>query len=251
MRVKDRVAAYDIALLEFESPPAGLRGARIGRSAALREGQWVIATGNPFFLADDGKPVATLGVVSGLGRSLPGEFHYANAIQHDAEVNPGSSGGPLWNLDGELVGINGKIATRSGRAAKGQVPSNTGASFSIPIDLVQVYLPSLLDDRVKATTSYTGLSTTSITDVSGNPLGARVAKVAADSPCGKAKAPASGLQVGDVLVRIGHRGRDHEVRNASDWDNAIATVPPGARVQLTYAREGKRLSWVGELGSAK
>jgi serine protease Do len=251
MRVKDRVAPYDFALLEFARPPAGLRGARIGKSAALAPGQWVIATGNPFSLADDGRPVATLGVVSGLGRSLPGEFSYADAIQHDAEVNPGSSGGPLWNLQGELVGLNGKIATRTIRAGPEQMPSNTGASFSIPIHLVEVYLASMLDDRVRASAGYTGLEIVSVTDVAGNPLGARVEKVAADSPCGRPKSPQAGLQAGDVIVRVGHRGRDRDVRSASDWRNVIAAVPAGGRVQLTYTRSGSRLSWVGELASAR
>jgi S1-C subfamily serine protease len=246
MKEKDQVAAYDIALLEFRSkPPTPVRGARVGKSSALREGQWVIATGNPFMLASDGGPVATLGVVSGLDRNLPGQFHYPNAIQHDAEVNPGSSGGPLWNLEGELVGLNGKIATRSTLA------TNTGASFAVPIDLVMVYLRMLVDDRVRAAPSYTGLRIVTHTDGLGTPLGARVATVATDSPCGKAKSPASGLQTGDLVVRIGHGGRDYDVRTATDWENAMASVAPGTRVQLTYARAGQRLSWVGALGAAR
>ena len=136
-KMKDHVPQYDIALLDFPSPkskPKRERSAKIGKSATLIEGQWVIATGNPFFLAADGRCVATLGVVSGLGRSLKGDFTYASAIQHDAEVNPGNSGGPLWNLAGELVGINGMIRSRGDGASAS--PCNTGASFSIPIDQI-------------------------------------------------------------------------------------------------------------------
>jgi S1-C subfamily serine protease len=115
MRLKDHVEKYDIALLEFvREKPKAPKLAKFGHSETLKEGQWVIATGNPFFLALDGRAVATLGVVSGLDRTLRGDYTYANAIQHDAEVNPGNSGGPLWNLAGELIGINGMISSRGG-----------------------------------------------------------------------------------------------------------------------------------------
>src|SRR5687768_8388937 len=77
-RVRDRVKRYDIALLEFAQTPKGLRAAKIGKSEALAEGRWVFATGNPFFLGGDGCCVATLGVVSGLDRTLRGDFTYAN-----------------------------------------------------------------------------------------------------------------------------------------------------------------------------
>ena len=248
VKVKDRVPRYDIALLEFTGKTKALKGARIGRTP-LHEGQWVVATGNPFFLATDGQPVATLGVVSGLDRILPGQFNYPNAIQHDAEVNPGNSGGPLWNLDGELVGINGKIATRSGPAAPNLPASNTGASFSIPIQLVNVYLRTLLDDKVAAAAGYTGL-TVETTTVSGKPLGAKVTKIATDCPCAHPKS-ATGLKVGDLLVRVVHGGRDHEVRTATDYENLIATLAAGADVRLVFLRDGKRLTWGGKLSAAK
>jgi S1-C subfamily serine protease len=248
----DSVPQYDIALLAFVDPPKGLRGARFGKSESLTPGQWVIATGNPFFLGSDGRPVATLGVVSGLDRTIPGEFNYPNAIQHDAEVNPGNSGGPLWNLDGELVGINGKIATRSvGRATPA---ANTGASFSIPIHLVTVYLKSLVDERVKAAAGYAGLSFESAVDGQGNPVGAKVTKVASDCPCRARNANDpndAGLRVDDVLVAVRHAGRDHSVRTATDYENLIATVPAGSRITLSYLRDRRRGSWTGELSRAR
>jgi serine protease Do len=251
MKKKDQVAYLDIALLEFSGRPKGLKGAKTGKSRTLSEGQWVIATGNPFFLGGDGRPVATLGVISGLDRILPGEFHYPNAIQHDAEVNPGNSGGPLWNLEGELVGINGKIATRSGSH---WIPCNTGASFSIPIHLVEAYLKPLLDDKLAAAAGYAGLTLTSLSDVSGQPIGAVVKTVAADCPC-KVKNPKdprdTGIQEKDVIVRVVHGGRDHPVRSATDYENLIAGVPPGTKITLHYLRSGKRQSWTGELTAKK
>jgi S1-C subfamily serine protease len=252
VRHVDSVPQYDIALLAFLDAPKGLKGARIGKSEALAPGQWVIATGNPFFLASDGTPVATLGVVSGLNRTIPGEFNYPNAIQHDAEVNPGNSGGPLWNLDGELVGINGKIATR--HVSKATPAANTGASFSIPIHLVTVYLKSLVDERVKAAAAYAGIALESAVDPQGNPIGAKVTKVAADCPCRARNAndPSdAGLRVDDVLVTVRHGGRDHTVLTATDYENVIATVPAGSKITLSYLRDRKRGSWTGELPSAK
>jgi S1-C subfamily serine protease len=244
MKQKDHLPQYDIALLEFTGPkPKGIKGAKIGKSRDLSEGQWVVATGNPFFLGTDGQAVVTVGVVSGLDRTLPGEFNYPNAIQHDAEVNPGNSGGPLWNLDGELVGINGKIATRS---AEGLAPSNTGASFSIPIHLVEAYLGALLNDKAPTAAGYTGLTFETKTDPKGNPIGALVKRVAADCPCIKS------IGVGDVLVKIGVAGRDYDVRSASDYENVIALVPAGTKVRLVYVRDGKqKLTWSGELTAQK
>jgi S1-C subfamily serine protease len=90
MEVVDTIAKYDIALLGFKGgPPKGLKGVTIVKGECpIDEGNWVLATGNPFFLANDGRSVATLGVVSGLDRILGGQYHYDRAIQHDAEVNP-------------------------------------------------------------------------------------------------------------------------------------------------------------------
>src|SRR6185369_5492152 len=101
-------------------------------SADLEEGQWCIATGNPFGLGMDGRPVVTLGVVSGKDRVLGGQLLYGRAIQHDAAVNHGNSGGALWSVKGEYLGINGMIASHSVGLATGQQAASVGASFSIP-----------------------------------------------------------------------------------------------------------------------
>jgi S1-C subfamily serine protease len=278
---KDQVPQYDIALLEFvddwqdakpveAKPPSkevkerlkALKSAKIGNSrratnanpAGLTEGQWVFATGNPFFLGSDGTPVATLGVISGLDRILGGEFEYANAIQHDAEVNPGNSGGPLWTLKGELVGINGKIATRGDGASASA--SNTGASFAVPIHLIQRYLPALLNDDVAAAPGYLGLTCESATDPKGQPGGARVQRIANDCPCARRGAGTgeTGIALGDVIEKISVLSgttATYEVKSASDYVNAMALLVAGTKVRVSFARGTKKLSWVGALIAAK
>lgn len=253
--LKDHVQRYDIALLDFEKErPKTWKAAKIGKSEQLKEGQWVIATGNPFFLGADGKSVATVGVVSGLDRTLRGEFTYANAIQHDAEVNPGNSGGPLWNLQGELVGINGMISSRGGGSSV--APSNTGASFAIPIHLVANYFDALVSDKVQAKAGYFGVDVGDAKDKAGKPIGAVVRGVAADSPAKKKSAKGGELQNGDVVVRVWLGAsaltmKTFDVFSAHDLTNALAFYGAGAKVRVRYQRGGKELSWEGELGAVQ
>jgi S1-C subfamily serine protease len=246
--LKESVATYDIALLDFKTRPKTWKPAKFGRSQALSEGQWVIATGNPFFLGTDGTCVATLGVISGLERILGGEFKYTNAIQHDAEVNPGNSGGPLWNLAGELIGINGKIASRPDGAAMG--PTNTGASFAIPIHMIQVYLPALASDKVAAAGDL-GLVLESAFGTDGKAIGARVVNMTANCPCrAKGDDPKDrGLLKGDVVEKVTFEGRDVPILTASDYENCLAMHLAGEKVQITYKRAGKRQSFSCELKS--
>jgi S1-C subfamily serine protease len=254
--MKDHVAQYDIALLEFtKAKPKNAKSARIGKSATLTEGQWVIATGNPFFLAADGKCVATLGVVSGLERSLRGDFTYANAIQHDAEVNPGNSGGPLWNLSGELVGINGMIRSRGDGASAS--PCNTGASFSIPIDLIVKYFDDLLNEKVSAQAGWLGLEFDDEVDPAGKPMGARVRRVDPQSPAKRKgndpKEP--GLAEKDVVTKVvlgpALSGKSIDVFGSADIVNALAFHGAGTKVSIHFVRAGKRHTWKGELSGAR
>src|SRR6185295_6198828 len=127
---------------------------RARASSELEEGQWCLATGNPFELAMDGVPVVTLGIISGLDRVLGGDYLYGRAIQHDAAVNPGNSGGPLWNLQGQFVGINGMIRTHD--LADGTTPSNSGASYSIPVEQIDAFLSKLTDAKADAKAAYLG-----------------------------------------------------------------------------------------------
>lgn len=244
----DRIKLDDIALLRFTGRTAGLRGVTISPKASrdLVEGQWVLATGNPFFLGTDGSSVSTLGVVSGLGRILgdPAEHLYADAIQHDAAVNPGNSGGPLWNLKGDLVGINGMIASRGGG---GVGASNTGASFAIPIDHIQPYLAKLADKKSDAQAGYLGVSTETATDAKGSPAGARVTAFGTASP---ARGPEdSGLLKDDVIVSVAVGGQVVKIRTTSDLVNALSGRPAGTPVRIRYRRKDREASWSGKLGA--
>jgi S1-C subfamily serine protease len=251
--LKDHVKQYDIALLEFgKERPKSPRLAKLGESEQLAEGQWVIATGNPFFLGGDGRCVATLGVISGLDRTLKGDFTYAGAIQHDAEVNPGNSGGPLWNLSGELVGINGMISSRGGSAVQA---ANTGASFAIPIHLIERYFDALLSDKVAASAGYLGVEVVDAKDPQGKPVGAEVRDVRSDSPAKKGDGKAPLLEKGDVITQISLgtavTQKAYPVFTASDLTNALAPYAAGTRARISFTRAGKKLAWSGELTGAQ
>jgi S1-C subfamily serine protease len=201
------------------------------------EGSWVVATGNPFFLALDGQSVCTLGIVSGLDRILGGGFLYGKAIQHDAEVNPGNSGGPLWNLRGDFIGINGMIASQQ---TQGSGPHNTGASFSIPAEQVASFLAALIDKR-DAQAARLPVQYETATDKKGNPSGARVTKVEGGPRDTK------WLQLEDVITRIVVGNRSNDIRTASDLTNVLSLVQAGASVRIVYRRGTRFGQWDGTL----
>jgi serine protease Do len=237
VKVADQVEQYDMALLEFTGgPPRGLKGVSIRPNPSLAEGTWVVATGNPFYLALDGKSVATLGVVSGTDRILGSDYLYGKAIQHDAEVNPGNSGGPLWGLDGTFLGINGMIAFTH---AVGSGPQNTGVSFSIPAEQVLKYLDAMVDKKKDAQAGYLGLETETSSDASGNPVGALVLKVQRD---------VTTLKSGDVILKVGAKGKPSQaVRTASDLTNVLSLFPAGSVLRVTYRRGKQTETWEGIL----
>jgi S1-C subfamily serine protease len=254
MVVEDQVAQYDIALLRFKDKPKGLKGVEVKRDASMKlsEGAWVFATGNPFLLSGDGQPVSTLGVISGADRILPSEeFFYGNAIQHDAEVNPGNSGGPLWNSRGELIGINGKISMRGGTQGTKQ---NTGASFAIPIHMVAGYLDTLVKEG-NAQAGFLGVVFETFTDKSGNPAGARVVAFQPNSPArgGGAKSNPNALETDDVIQSVyfassgSVSAKNVDVRTEADLTNALVLYPAETKVTITYKRGTKTLKWSGAL----
>lgn len=242
----DAVPQYDIAMLRFTGKTQGIKGVPVvgSKSAQLEEGQWCVATGNPFFLAADGRPVATLGVVSGLDRVLSGSLTYGRAIQHDAPVNPGNSGGPVWNMKGEFVGINGMI--QSLRHVEGQAPSNQGAAYAIPVQEVDAFLGALIDSKKDAAAGYLGIGTETDTDRNGKPIGARVRYLEPRSP---AALGSKRLEVDDVIVSLTPAGRSTtKILTGSDLANALSLLPAGTKVSIGYRRREKKLVWSGELG---
>jgi len=258
LRATDRRS--DLALLSFASVPQGVVAAPVERAARAgsKGGSWVVATGNPFFLALDGVGVATLGIVSGTRPPDPEAYLDVPTLQHDAEINPGSSGGALWSLRGELIGINGTIATRTDRRGGG--PAHTGASFSVPVSAVRAFLTRTLgaaaggpSPTVRSTPAPVtrragglGVSFRTTTDRAGRPAGALVSRIASGSPA--APSPGrSGLQAGDLVTTFSAAGRNYRIRSAADVENAMRLYPAGTPVSLRFYRAGRALAWSGRL----
>ncbi|MFC1748938.1 DegQ family serine endoprotease [Pseudomonadota bacterium] len=220
--VKGTDSKSDIAILEIkgsEHPPLPM-----GNSATLDVGEWVIALGNPFGLSH----TLTVGVVSAKGRSGLGINDYEDFIQTDAAINPGNSGGPLLNLDGEVVGINTAIFSRSG--------GYMGVGFAIPINLAKNIADQLIDSG-EVTRGYLGIVIQNMTPELAESFdiddkkGILVAQVSEDSPAEKA-----GLKVGDLIVRY----QGEQVTEVAGFRNRVALTPPGTRANITVMRNGKR-----------
>ncbi len=227
-KVTGRDPVGDVALVKVEGPR--LVAAPLGDSEALAVGDPVVALGNPFGLAkDDHEPAATLGIVSGLHRYQGGAKVYPDAIQFDAAVNPGNSGGPLLDLSGRVVGLSGRISIR------GMARHNVGVGFAIPAHQIALVLEDLRAGREVAR-GYLGVRFARHSD--GAP-GARVEDVVPGSPAAQA-----GLRVGDRIVAARGRAIDHPVR----LQNALTVLPAGTRVALVVDRDGRRLEVEATLG---
>ncbi|MCL6417154.1 DegQ family serine endoprotease [Aestuariirhabdus sp. Z084] len=221
----------DLALLKIDAED--LPVVKIGRSADLQPGQWVVAIGSPFGFDYS----VTAGIVSALGRSLPSE-NYVPFIQTDVAINPGNSGGPLFNLDGEVIGINSQIFTRSG--------GFMGLSFAIPMD-VAMRVSDQLKEQGYVSRGWLGVV---IQDVNKDlaesfglkkAAGALVAQVMPDGPGDR-----SGLRDGDVILSFA----GNPINLSSDLPHAVGATPPGDKVKVELVRGGKSLTLdvtVGEL----
>ena len=211
----------DVALFRLEGRER-FEAAPLGDSDALRVGQWVAAMGNPFLLADDFTPTITMGVVSGLGRYQPASsgnlLEYADCIQVSSSINPGNSGGPLFDLEGRLVGVNGRASFEE----RGRV--NVGLGYAIPINQIQRFLPALRSGRL---CEHGALGATT-RDVGGRLL---IAAIQDFSPADQA-----GLRLGDELGAIGGRA----VKNPNDFNNVTVSLPADWPVTISYERDGER-----------
>jgi 2-alkenal reductase len=196
----------DLAVIKLERIPEGVTPLPLGNSRDVEVGQFVVAIGNPFGQESS----MTLGIVSGLGRTLRsqrvteggGQYSLPAVIQTDAPINPGNSGGPLLNLAGEVVGVNAAIRSETG--------ANTGVGFSIPVNAVHRVVPSLIAEG-RYTYPYLGVSVNDSIDLAQQEAlgltqtnGAYVTTVAPDSPAGQAGVVgANGLGPGgDLIVAI-------------------------------------------------
>jgi serine protease Do len=203
----------DVALIKI--PATGLPAVHFGDLSKIRPGQWVIAIGSPFGYENS----VTAGVISGTARTLPDE-NYVPFIQTDAAVNPGNSGGPLFNLDGEVIGINSQIYSRTG--------GYMGMSFAIPIDLALNVKDQLLRNG-KVARSRIGVAVQEVnqqlaqTFGLSRPHGALVSAVEPKSPGER-----SGMKPGDVITSVNGR----EIEHSSDLPTVIASLPPGTDAKI-------------------
>lgn len=211
----------DIAVVKIEAKD--LPVLKMGSSENLKVGEWVAAIGSPFGLDN----TVTAGIVSAKSRQLPSE-QYVPFIQTDVAVNPGNSGGPLFNMKGEVVGINSQIFSTSG--------GFMGLSFSIPIDLaIEIKDQLIKNGRVIRGRIGVGIQavTQDLAEAFGmkTPKGAVITQIDKDGPADKA-----GLQVGDILIAV----NGQEVKNANDIPVKISTMRPGTKTTMTILRNGKQ-----------
>lgn len=223
----------DVALLKVDAN--GLDTVRVGDSAELRVGDWVLAIGTPFGLDLS----ATVGIVSGLGRTIPTEM-YVPFIQTDVAVNPGNSGGPLFNEQGEVIGVTSQILSPTG--------INSGVTFAIPInDAMRV--ANQLRMYGYATRGWLGIGVHPVNQAIANllaldrPRGALVQFVVPGGPADQA-----GLQEGDLVTEFGGKPIDQAI----DLLVLAAAAEINESVQLTILRNGvrqERTVRVGERGN--
>lgn len=221
-KIKGTDPKSDIAVIEIEA--SGLPVVQIGDYSQLEVGEWVVAIGNPFGLSH----TLTVGVVSAKGRTSLGINDYEDFIQTDAAINPGNSGGPLVNLDGEVIGMNTAIFSRSG--------GYMGIGFAIPINLA-ARIANQLIEKGEVERGYLGIMIQPLTaDLAKsfdlkNDKGILIAQVTKNSPADKA-----GLKAGDVIVN--YQGRP--MSDTGDFRNQVALAQPGSKVEFDIIRDGKQ-----------
>ncbi len=223
----------DVAVLRIDAK--GLPTVKIGNPGRTQVGEWVLAIGAPFGFENS----ATAGVVSARARSLPGEG-YVPFLQTDVAVNPGNSGGPLFNLAGEVIGINSQIYSSQGGGYM-------GISFAIPID-VAMNVEQQLASHGRVTRGRLGVVIQDVNQALANsfgldhPAGALVAQVQRGGT-----GAAAGVKPGDVILAV----NGQEIGGSTDLPPLIAAMKPGATVKLTVWRDHARKELEAKVGEAK
>jgi serine protease Do len=210
----------DVALLKIEA--SGLPMVKTGDPGKVRVGEWVLAIGAPFGFESS----ATAGIVSAKGRSLPRE-NYVPFIQTDVAINPGNSGGPLFNLQGEVIGVNSQIYSRTG--------GFMGLSFAVPIDIA-MQVAQQLKAGGKVRRGWLGVTIQDVTRELAEsfgmkrPAGALIADILADSPAAQSE-----LKVGDIVVEY----EGQRINVSADLPPLVGQTAPGTRVRLGVLRNGQ------------
>ena len=213
-------ARSDIAVLKVEGEK--LPFLKLGDSSKVSVGEWVLAIGSPFGFDYS----VTAGIISAIGRSLPNE-NYVPFIQTDVAINPGNSGGPLFNLDGEVIGVNSQIYSRTG--------GFMGLSFAVPVNVVEnVY--EQLKGKGRVSRGWLGVLIQDVTrelaesfDMT-HPHGALIAKVLPNGP-----AEIGGIEVGDIIVKF----NGNNISFSSDLPPLVGGTLVGSTVSVDIIRRSK------------
>ena len=225
--------ATDIALIKVDVE--GLVDMPIGDSDGARVGDFVIAIGNPFGLSH----TVTSGIISALGRTGISRDSYEDFIQTDASINPGNSGGALVNMNGELIGINSAIISRSG--------GNVGIGFAVPTKIASSIMSQILDFG-EVRRGLLGVNIQTIDADDAEALGSDVdggALITSVQP--ESAAELAGLAVGDIIVEVNKKAVD----GAAELRNRIGLLRSGEKVDIKYVRDNETLSTQAELGQAQ
>lgn len=219
----------DVALLKIKAK--NLPKVEFGNPEKIKVGQWVAAIGSPFGLEN----TMTVGVISAKGRALPQE-NFVPFIQTDVAINPGNSGGPLFNTEGEVIGINSQIYSRTG--------GYMGLSFAIPID-VAINVAEQLKKNGKVIRGWLGVAIQEVTEDLSESFGlkdtrgALIAMVEKNSPAEK-----GGIQPGDIILKF----NKNNIASSSDLPKFVGTTQPFTQVPVEILRKGKEIKLSLKIG---
>ena len=217
-------AKVDLAVLRVK-PVKPLKSVKFGNSEKARLGDWVIAIGNPFGLGGS----VTAGIVSARNRDIS-DNSYGQYIQTDAAINKGNSGGPLFNMQGEVIGVNTAILSPSG--------GSIGIGFSVPSDMAKPVIDQLIQFG-ETRRGWLGVRIQNVDDTIAESLGlgaSRGALVADVDPKGPAKT--AGIEAGDVIVKFD----GHDVKDSKDLPRLVGQTAVGKTVDVVVMRKGKELT---------
>jgi serine protease Do len=220
----------DVALIKLVGEDK-FPAAELGDSDTARAGDWVFVAGNPFLLADDFRPSISYGIISGVHRyQYPSGtlLEYTDCLQTDAAVNPGNSGGPLFNADGQLIGINGRCSFEK----RGRV--NVGVGYAVSINQIKRFLSQLRSGRL---VDHGALGATASSNADH--------RVVVDDILEDSDVYRRGLRYGDEITSFANR----EITTANSLKNVLGTYPEGWRVPISFRRDGKLYERVTQLAA--